>query len=89
MIIPRRHVQTIFELYQAELNAIWDLVGKLKEALSTWDASIVGFNVGTNAGVAAGQTIGHAHIHLMPRRAGDMEDPRGGVRGVIPERQKY
>ena len=89
LIIPRRHVPTIFELYQAELNAIWDLVGKLKEALSNWDASIVGFNVGTNAGVAAGQTIEHAHIHLMPRRADDMADPRGGVRGIIPERQKY
>ena len=53
------------------------------------DPTVKGFNIGTNAGVIAGQSILHCHIHLIPRRKGDVEDPRGGVRGVIPERQKY
>ena len=53
------------------------------------DKEITGFNVGINAGVDAGQTIMHVHIHLIPRRKGDIEDPRGGVRGVIPSKQKY
>ena len=53
------------------------------------DKTITGFNIGINSGVSAGQTIFHCHIHLIPRRDGDVKDPRGGVRGVIPEKQKY
>jgi diadenosine tetraphosphate (Ap4A) HIT family hydrolase len=53
------------------------------------DASVTGFNIGINAGKDAGQTIFHCHMHLIPRRVGDVEDPRGGVRGVIPSKQKY
>jgi diadenosine tetraphosphate (Ap4A) HIT family hydrolase len=53
------------------------------------DSRITGFNVGVNAGASAGQTVMHCHIHLIPRRDGDMDDPRGGIRGVIPARQKY
>ena len=55
----------------------------------TKDNSIEGFNIGMNAGVVAGQTVMHCHIHLIPRRKGDMEDPKCGVRGIIPEKRKY
>ena len=60
-----------------------------KEKLQNVDKTITGFNVGVNIGKDAGQSIMHCHIHLIPRRRGDVEDPRGGVRGVIPEKQKY
>jgi ATP adenylyltransferase len=53
------------------------------------DVSVIGFNIGMNSGDAAGQTIGHAHVHLIPRRQGDVQDPRGGVRGVIPGKAIY
>jgi len=62
---------------------------KVREMLLQKDPLIVGFNIGANCGAAAGQTIMHCHIHLIPRRAGDMKDPRGGVRGVIPKKMKY
>ena len=60
-----------------------------KQELSNADESITGYNVGINDGKDAGQTVMHCHIHLIPRRKGDVEDPRGGVRGVIPSKQKY
>ena len=53
------------------------------------DPEVTGFNIGINAGKSAGQTIFHVHVHLIPRRAGDVEEPRGGVRGVIPDKQRY
>jgi len=59
--------------------------GRIKDE----DNKVEGFNIGTNCGETAGQTVGHARIHLIPRRKGDMADPRGGVRGVIPERRSY
>jgi diadenosine tetraphosphate (Ap4A) HIT family hydrolase len=71
------------------LNTIQQLLKSQKQALMKSDPSIVAFNVGVNAGEAAGQTVFHCHIHLIPRRKGDMENPRGGVRGVIPAKQKY
>ena len=61
----------------------------MKSQIEEQDASVKDFNIGINNGTNAGQTIGHCHIHLIPRRANDMEDPTGGVRGVIPEKQKY
>ena len=64
-------------------------LGEISESASEADSSLKGFNVGMNCGEVAGQTIPHAHIHLIPRRAGDMDDPKGGVRGVIPENMKY
>ncbi len=89
LIIPRRHVADYFELTSAERNAIERLLHETRSRLRRDDETITGFNVGVNVGATAGQTIFHVHVHLIPRREGDMEDPRGGVRGVIPERQKY
>lgn len=89
LIIPKRHVSDYFELHQPELNAIHQLLAKQKEYLQRKDKTITGFNVGINSGIDAGQTIFHVHVHLIPRRKRDMIDPKGGVRGVIPEKQKY
>jgi ATP adenylyltransferase len=65
------------------------LLTKSREFVLNEDPSIEGFNIGTNNGVVAGQSIFHVHIHLIPRRRGDVEDPRGGVRGVIPKKRPY
>lgn len=89
LIIPKRHVADYFDLYQPEFNAIQELLRQRKEELQRADMTITGFNVGVNAGQSAGQTVFHCHIHLIPRREGDVEEPRGGVRGVIPSRQRY
>jgi ATP adenylyltransferase len=89
LIIPKRHIADYFSLSATEIISINELLLKQKEKLLTEDNSIEGFNIGTNAGAAAGQTIMHCHIHLIPRRKGDMPDPRGGVRGVIPDKMKY
>lgn len=89
LIVPKRHVKGYFDLFQPELNAINRLMRSVREKSMSEDVSITGFNVGTNDGETAGQTIMHCHVHLIPRREGDMSDPSGGVRGVIPERQKY
>ena len=89
LIIPKRHVADYFDLYQPELNAIHQLITEQRQAILNADATVLGFNVGVNSGSVADQTIFHAHIHLMPRREGDVVDPRGGVRGVIPSKQSY
>jgi ATP adenylyltransferase len=89
LIIPKRHVADYFELYQPELNAIHQLLASQRRLILDQDKSVTGFNVGVNSGSDAGQTIFHAHVHLIPRRAADVEEPRGGVRGVIPSKQSY
>ncbi len=89
LIIPKRHVSDYFGLYQPELNAIHNLLVKHKALIQQQDSSVTGFNVGVNAGEDAGQTVLHVHVHLIPRRTGDVEVPRGGVRGVIPSKQQY
>ena len=89
LIIPKRHVADYFDLYQPELNAIHQMIAEQRAAIRETDSSVLGFNVGINSGAVAGQTIFHAHIHLIPRREGDVVDPRGGVRGVIPSKQGY
>jgi diadenosine tetraphosphate (Ap4A) HIT family hydrolase len=89
LIIPRRHVADYFGLRQAERNAIDRLLKQRRDELIRADNTITGFNVGINTGASAGQTIFHVHIHLIPRRDGDTGDPRGGVRGVIAEKQRY
>lgn len=89
LIIPKRKVVDVFGLTTEESSAIANLISLRKEQLIKEDHSISGFNIGTNAGETAGQTVFHCHIHLIPRRHGDCGDPRGGVRGVIPEKQKY
>ena len=89
LIVPKRHVETYFELTNDEIQACNDLILKTKEKILHEDPSVKGFNLGTNAGKVSGQSIMHCHIHLIPRRKGDMENPKGGVRGVIPSKQKY
>ena len=89
LIIPKRHVNDYFDLYQPELNAIHQMIAEQRKAILEADNSVLGFNVGINSGAVAGQTVFHAHLHLIPRRKGDVIDPRGGVRGVIPSKQVY
>jgi diadenosine tetraphosphate (Ap4A) HIT family hydrolase len=89
LVIPKRHIGSYFALYQPELNAVNQLLQGHQEAIRQADTSVVAFNIGVNDGIEAGQTIGHCHVHLIPRRRGDMTDPRGGVRGVIPEKRIY
>ena len=85
LVIPKRHVASLYELSAAEQAAVWALVAQVRDALLA-DFRPDGFNVGLNDGAAAGQTVGHAHVHVIPRRHGDVPDPKGGVRWVIPDR---
>ena len=89
LVIPKRHTATYFDLYQPELNACNQLLESMKEKILDQDKSVTAFNIGINNGEDAGQTIYHCHIHLIPRRKGDVESPRGGVRGIIPGKQSY
>ena len=89
LIIPKRHFREYFEINQAELNSVNALMQSIRSGLMTTDSSIKGFNVGINSGIHAGQTIMHSHIHLIPRREGDIINPRGGIRNVIPGKGDY
>jgi diadenosine tetraphosphate (Ap4A) HIT family hydrolase len=89
LVIPKRHCETYFDLTQAELNAINTLIQERREYILQSDSSVTGFNIGINNGEDAGQTIFHCHVHLIPRRKGDVENPVGGVRNVIPGMGKY
>ena len=89
LIVPKRHVETYFDLTEEEIQACNDLILKTKEKILKLDYSVKGFNIGANAGKVAGQSIMHCHIHLIPRREGDIENPQGGVRSVIPGKQHY
>ena len=89
LIIPKRHVADYFELSNEELIACNDLIKIIKQEVLDKDKSIKAFNIGTNAGKISGQSIMHCHIHLIPRREGDVENPQGGVRSVIPKKQHY
>ncbi|WP_440927564.1 HIT family protein [Candidatus Pelagibacter sp.] len=89
LIFPKRHVETYFELTKEEIQACNDLILKTKEKILKQNPSVKGFNIGANAGKSAGQSIMHCHIHLIPRREGDIENPQGGVRSVIPKKQYY
>ena len=89
LIIPRRHIKDFFELTEDELIACDELINKLKKTLLIDDSLISGFNIGINCGEDAGQTVFHCHIHLIPRRKGDIESPMGGVRNIIPGKGKY
>jgi diadenosine tetraphosphate (Ap4A) HIT family hydrolase len=84
LVVPRRHVERIEDLDDAEFTAVLGLVREVARA-----AGADGVNVGWNSGAAAGQTVAHAHVHVIPRRHGDVPDPRGGVRWVLPERAAY
>ena len=89
LIITSRHVSDYFDLKKEETIELNEILNNQKKKLQELDNQITGFNVGVNIGKDAGQSIMHCHIHLIPRRKGDVEDPRGGVRGVIPLKQKY
>lgn len=89
LVIPKRHVEDYFHMTRNENDAVFDLLRIQKRALQESDPSIIGFNVGVNNGRPAGQTIMHCHVHLIPRRAGDVDDPTGGVRGVVAGKQRY
>ncbi len=88
LVVPRRHVADLFALDAEEQAAVWRLVAEVRALLAATRAPD-GFNVGVNVGAAAGQTVAHAHVHVIPRYAGDVADPRGGVRWVLPARAAY
>ena len=89
LIIPKRHVKDYFDLNNAEVIACNQLIKDIKREIEIKDPTVKGFNIGTNAGKISGQSILHCHIHLIPRRQGDVENPQGGVRSVIPLKQHY
>ena len=89
LIIPKRHIKDYFELSKEELIACDKLIKIVKDEIITKDQSVKGFNLGTNIGKVSGQSIFHCHFHLIPRREGDVENPQGGVRSVIPSKQHY
>ena len=89
LVIPKRHVESYFDLYDEELKELSIVLKELKIDLEKTDDKISGFNIGINIGKDAGQTIFHCHIHVIPRRENDTNNPTGGVRGVIPEKKIY
>lgn len=89
LIIPNRHVADYFGLTREELLACDELLQLVRKDILHVDPLVQGFNIGMNAGAVAGQTVFHCHIHLIPRRADDVEEPRGGVRNVIPGKGAY
>ncbi|MBL7013754.1 MAG: HIT domain-containing protein [Candidatus Marinimicrobia bacterium] len=89
LIIPFRHTDSYFTMTENERSDATKLLRVLRNKLEEKDSTITGFNIGMNSGVSAGQTVMHSHIHLIPRRDGDSDNPRGGVRGVIPNKMNY
>ena len=89
LIIPFRHTENYFSMTDKEREDATALLKALKSKLEEGDPTITGFNIGMNSGEAAGQTIFHCHIHLIPRRDGDVENPRGGIRDLIPGKGDY
>ena len=89
LIIPKRHVKNYFDLTDNEVIACNELIRHIKKEIELKDPSVEGFNIGTNVGNVSGQSIFHCHIHLIPRRYGDVDNPQGGVRSVIPLKQHY
>ena len=89
LVIPRRHAAGYFDLTADEVRACHELLGSSRLEIQKMDSSVVAFNVGINVGSAAGQTVNHCHIHLIPRREGDVPNPRGGIRHTIPGKGDY
>ena len=89
LIIPKRHINDYFDLTNDELIACNDLIKIVKNEIIKKDNTVQAFNIGTNVGRISGQSIMHCHIHVIPRRKGDVENPQGGVRSVIPKNQHY
>ena len=88
LVVPRPHVSSIYELSAAQQSALWDLVAAVRERLLL-GLKPDGFTIGVNDGLAAGQTVDHAHIHVIPRRTGDVPDPRGGIRWIVANHARY
>jgi diadenosine tetraphosphate (Ap4A) HIT family hydrolase len=88
LVVPRRHAPRYFELTESEQLALWRLVSEAQQVLDR-EHEPDGYNVGVNVGAAAGQTVEHVHVHVIPRYFGDTEDPRGGIRWVLPNRAVY
>jgi diadenosine tetraphosphate (Ap4A) HIT family hydrolase len=89
LVIPKREVADWFDATPQERQALLELVDKVKSSLDASEDPPDGYNIGMNLGAAAGQTVFHLHLHVIPRRHGDMPDPRGGVRHVIPDKGNY
>ena len=89
LIIPKRHIKDFFDLSNEELIACNNLIKIIKKEIINKDKTVKGFNLGTNIGKISGQSIMHCHFHLIPRREDDVENPQGGVRSVIPQKQHY
>ena len=89
LVITKRHVVSYFQCSKDELDEIPIILDTQKTELKIQDDTISGFNIGMNLGEDAGQSIFHCHIHIIPRRKGDLGNPKGGIRGVIPDKQKY
>ena len=89
LIIPKRHIKDYFDLSNDELVACNDLLKIVKKEIINKDPLVKGFNLGTNIGIVSGQSILQCHFHLIPRREGDVDNPQGGVRSVIPNKQHY
>ena len=89
LIIPKRHINNYFDLSDEELIACNNLIKLVKKEIIEKDKTVEAFNIGTNVGKISGQSIMHCHIHLIPRRKGDVNNPQGGVRSVIPKNQHY
>lgn len=89
LVIPYRHAADYFALTKDELLACDALLHRLAESFRETDSGVEGYNIGVNVGAVAGQTVFHCHFHLIPRRRGDVENPRGGVRHLIPGKGTY
>ena len=89
LVIPKRHVASYFDLDEDEVIDMHRMVVQMKARIESMDKTVSGFNVGVNVGRDAGQSVFHVHMHLMPRRKGDIDNPQGGVRGVIPAKRTY
>ena len=88
LVIPKKHVKSLFELDEDEREDLFQALSRAKSLLES-EMKPDGFNIGINEGIAAGQTVFHLHVHLIPRYQGDSVDPRGGVRWIFPEKAKY
>tara|TARA_R100001530_G_C4301393_1_gene150562 strand:+ start:804 stop:1202 length:399 start_codon:yes stop_codon:yes gene_type:complete len=89
LILPKKHIRTYFDLKPSELYDCNRLIHLMRKEIIKKDNSVTGFNIGINDGKEAGQTVFHCHIHLIPRRDGDVKDPTGGIRGIVPSKQNY
>ena len=88
LVVPRRHEPDFLALTLEEQVAIWALVPAVRRHIETKDVP-AGYNIGINVGEATGQTVAHAHLHVIPRHQGDVPDPRGGIRLILPAKAKY